>query len=166
VIKIIDNFFDNNIFKNIQNHISTKIFFTPRFFEGKEHTTENYFGSRFLLSNDEVLLKTFIKQAENKFKIKINKLSSDCGIDLRNTDRFRPHIDNAKINILIMLKGPRAVTNGTVFYTDGELDMHIGFMENRAIMFPSNKFHSANITEVPDLKRYTSTLFVQDYKEE
>ena len=123
MIKIIDNFFDKNIIKNIQNHVTSKIYFTPRYFEGKEHTIENYYGSRFILSNDKALLDTFVKQAENKFNIKIKKVDPGSGIDIRNTDRFRPHTDRAKINILIMLKGPTAVTNGTVFYTDRELDM-------------------------------------------
>jgi len=165
VIKIIDKFFDNKTLKNIQDHISNKIYFTPRYFKEKERTIENYYGSRFKLSEDKVLLDTFVKETESKFKIKIKKIGSDSGIDLRNTDRFRPHIDPAKVNILIMLKGSRAVTNGTVFYTDKELDMHIGFMENRAIMFPSNKFHSANVNKVYNIRRYTATLFVEDYDE-
>lgn len=165
MIKIIDNFFNHKLLKNIQNHITNNIYFTPRYFEGKEHTVENYYGSRFVLSNDKNLLNTFIKQAESKFKIKIKKIGPDSAIDLRNTDRFRPHIDLGKCNILIMLKGPIAVTNGTVFYTDSELDMHIGFRENRAIMFPSNKYHSAHASNIPNLKRYTATLFIKDYEE-
>ena len=165
MIKIIDNFFDNKTFKNIQNHITTKIFFTPRYFDGKENTIENYYGSRFILSNDKALRDTFVKQAENKFNIKIKKIGPDSGIDLKNADRFLPHTDKGKFNILIMLKGPRAVTNGTVFYTEKELDMHIGFMENRAIMFPSNKYHSAHAINIPNLKRYTATLFIEDYEE-
>jgi len=165
MIKIIDNFFNEKLFKNIQNYITTNIYFTPRYFQGKEHTKENYYGSRFLLSNDKNLLNTFIKQAESKFQIKIKKVLPDSGIDLRNTDKFIPHIDEGKYNLLIMLKGSRAVTNGTVFYTEKELDMHIGFMENRAIMFPSNIYHSAHASNIPNLKRYTATLFVADYDE-
>jgi len=165
VIKIIDNFFNIDLLKKIQHHISHNIFFTPQYFENKEPTTQNYYGSRFLLAEDKKLLDTFIKQSENKFKIKIKEVNPYCGIDLRNTDRFRPHVDAAKMNILIMLKGPTAVTNGTVFYTEGELDIHIGFRENRAVMFPSNKYHSAHVTNEPSLKRYTSTLFIMDYEE-
>ena len=165
MIKILDNFFDDKLFINIQNHITKNLYFTPRYFEGKEHTIKNYYGSRFKLSEDKNLLNTFVKQAENKFNIKIKKIGPDSGIDLRNTDRFRPHTDKGKFNILIMLKGPRAVTNGTVFYTEKELDMHIGFMENRAIMFPSNKYHSAHAINIPNLKRYTATLFIEDYEE-
>ena len=73
MIKIIDNFFDEKTFKNIQNHIASKIYFTPRYFEGRKHTIENYYGSRFLLSDDKDLLDTFVKQTCNKFKIKIKK---------------------------------------------------------------------------------------------
>jgi hypothetical protein len=61
------------------------------------------------------------------------------------------------------MKGPTAVTNGTVFYTDNNLDMHIGFRENRAIMFPSDKLHSPHASNTPNLKRYTVSLFIQEY---
>ena len=90
---------------------------------------------------------------------------------MRNVKHFNPHTDhNMGIvsNILIMLSGPTAVTNGTVFYYGNEnncnLDMHVGFRENRAIMFPSNKVHSNHASDVPNLKRFTSTLFIQDYE--
>jgi hypothetical protein len=64
-----------------------------------------------------------------------------------------------------MISGPTAVTNGTVFYTDGELDIHVGFRENRAVMFPSQHVHSPHVSKVPNLKRYTATLFIQDYED-
>ena len=43
--------------------------------------------------------------------------------------------------------------------------MHVGFRENRAILFPSDKIHSQHASKVPNLKRYTATLFVTDYEE-
>ncbi len=163
MIKIIDNYFEDNLFLNIKNHITTKLYYTPRFYDGKK---ENYYGSRFVLSQDKKLLDTFVTQAEKKFKIKIKKLNPDSGIDMRNIDRFHPHQDEEnKINILVMLAGPTAVTNGTVFYTDGELDIHVGFRENRAILFPSLWYHSNHASNVPDLKRYTASLFILDYEE-
>ena len=64
-----------------------------------------------------------------------------------------------------MISGPTAVTNGIVFYTKGELDIHIGFRENRAVLFPSNWIHSPHKSEVVNLKRYTATLFIEDYEE-
>ena len=68
-----------------------------------------------------------------------------------------------------MLKGPTAVTNGTVFYhgdiNNFDLDIHVGFRENRAILFPSNWLHSNHASNVPNLKRYTASLFIKDYEE-
>ena len=166
MIKIIDNFFEDNLFLNIKNHVTTKLIFTPRYLDDKkEKNKENYYGSRFILNNDKNLLNVFTKQAEKKFNIKIKKLSEDSGVDLRNLDHFKPHTDAFKINVLIMLSGPEAVTNGTVFYTKDQLDIHVGFRENRAIFFPSNWVHSNHASNVPNLRRYTATFFVIDYEE-
>ena len=101
------------------------------------------------------------------FSIKIKECHPDSGVDIRNLDHFKPHEDTdvGVYNIMVMLKGPKAVTNGTVFYSDGELDMHVGFKENRSIMFPSNYYHSPHASNIPNLKRYTATLFVENYEE-
>jgi len=169
MIKIIDNFFNEDMLKKIQQHITTNLSFMPRYFEGKKHTKSNYFGMRFKLNQDSKLLKTFVLQTEKKFKIKIKKINDDSGIDIRNLENFSPHVDSmteGHSNILIMLKGPTAITNGTVFYTDGKLDMHVGFKENRALMFPSNIYHSAHASNIPNLKRYTASLLTINYEEE
>ena len=167
MIKIIDNYFEDDLFKRVKNHVTTKLYFTPRYLEGyKERNNRSYYGSRFILEKDPDLLNTFKKTAEKKFNIKIKKLNNDSGIDIRNLNNFSPHIDPSLINILVMLSGPRAVTNGTVFYTDNKLDIHVGFKENRSILFPSNWYHSSHVSNVPNLKRYTATLFVTDYEEE
>ena len=36
--------------------------------------------------------------------------------------------------------------------------------ENRSIMFPSDWFHCAHASNVPNLRRYTATLFIQNYE--
>ncbi len=166
MIKILDNFFDKDDYDKIIYHVKNKIYFTPRFFNGTtEKTKNNYYGDRFALKNDNILHSCFIKQAEKKFKLKIHKTFDD-GIDLRNLDKFDPHIDGDSIsNILVMLDGPIGVTTGTVFYTDNQLDMHVGFRPNRAIMFPSNLLHSAHKSDTENLKRYTATLFLVEYEE-
>ena len=131
MIKIIDNFFEETLFNNVKNHVVNKLYYEPRYLPNTtEKNKDTYYGSRFTLSNDSELLKTFIKQSEKKFKIKINNTHEDSGVDIRNLDHFIPHIDTtigAKINILIMISGPTAVTNGTVFYQKRELDIHVGF---------------------------------------
>lgn len=169
MIKIIDNFFSENDLKFIQDFALTKAFYTPCFFGGTtEKNKLNHYGNRWLLENKPELLELFKKQSELKFKIKINNINSYSGIDLRNLDHFKPHVDTGVgvLNILIMISGPTAVTNGTVFYTDGELDIHVGFRENRAVLFPSNWRHSQHASNIPNLKRYTATLFILDYEEE
>ena len=168
MIKIINNFFDKKNLEFIQDFALTKAFYTPRFFENAvERNKENYYGDRWELQHEPNIKKLFIKQTELKFNLKNIKISKDSSIDRRNLDHFKPHIDSGlgSLNILIMISGPTAVTNGTVFYTDGELDIHVGFRENRAVLFPSNWWHSQHASNVPNLKRYTSTLFIKDYEE-
>ncbi len=169
MIKIINDFFKKEDLEKVQDFALNKAFYTPSYFDhATEKTKEFYYGSRFHLRRNKELLDFFTKQSELKFKIKIKKVNDNSGIDLRNLDHFKPHTDEntpAKINILIMISGPTAVTNGTVFYTNEKLDIHVGFKENRAVMFPSDYYHSQHASEIPNLKRYTSTLFVEDYTE-
>jgi hypothetical protein len=88
-------------------------------------------------------------------------------VDIRNLDSFKPHVDSINgniLNLLIMINGPTAVTNGTVFYTDNELDIHVGFRENRAVLFPSDKVHSPHASNVANLVRHTATLFIREFE--
>lgn len=171
MIKIINDFFKKEDLEKVKDFALNYAFYTPKYFDGsKVRNKMSHYGNRYLLQNNPELFDLFKKQAEIKFKVKINKINESSGIDLRNLDHFKPHTDHrtpAKINILIMISGPTAVTNGTVFYEGTEencvLDTHVGFRENRAIWFPSNKIHSQHASKVPNLKRYTSTLFIEDY---
>ena len=167
MIRIIDNFFEDKDLRTIQNFALTKAFYTPRFLSNSPEKTDKYsYGSRWPLNNDIKLLKMFTEQTELKFKIKIKELHVDSGIDQRKLTIFKPHIDEGSVlNMLVMLSGPTAVTNGTVFYTDGNLDIHVGFKENRAILFPSYKFHSPHANEESNITRYSATLFINDYEE-
>ena len=172
MIKIINDFFNENQLKLIQNFTLTKATYTPCFFDyAIEKSKKSHYGNRFYMNTDKELENLFIKQAELKFNLKNLKIADQSGIDQRNLDHFKPHVDHEIpgdpiVNILIMISGPTAVTNGTVFYTKNELDIHVGFRENRAILFPSNWFHSPHASKVPNLKRYTATLFIQDYEDE
>jgi len=168
MIKIIDNFLDKKHLELFQHFALYKAFYTPKFFDNApEKTKEYHYGNRYYLEDKPELLKIFKEQSESKFKIKINKLNFNSGIDQRNLDHFKPHIDTLSgvANILFMVSGQTAVTNGTVFYTDLELDIHVGFKENRAVMFPSNKYHSQHASKIPNLRRYTATLFIEDYED-
>ena len=175
MIKIIDNFFNDKDLKRVQDFALNKAFYTPCFFDHAiEKNQESHYGNRFYINTDSELKNLFITQAELKFNLKNLKINKTSGIDQRNLNHFKPHTDSGPpnwiiSNILIMLSGPTAVTNGTVFYVGEEnncsLDMHVGFRENRAILFPSDKIHSQHASKTPNLKRYTATLFVTDYEE-
>jgi len=172
MIKIINDFFNENQLKLIQNFTLTKAAYTPCFFDNAiEKNKESHYGNRFYINTDNELKNLFIKQAELKFNLKNLKIDNASGIDQRNLDHFKPHVDTVSgiLNILIMISGPTSVTNGTVFYSKNkeevELDIHVGFRENRAIMFPSDWWHSQHASKVPNLKRYTATLFIKDYEE-
>ena len=172
MIKIIDDFFNQEDLNRVQDFALNKAYYEPKFYDNTiEKTKENFYGNRWHFNHDLNIKELFIKQSELKFNIKIKEISHSSGIDQRNLDSFRPHIDSiAGIqNILIMISGPTAVTNGTVFYEGVEdnctLDMHVGFRENRALMFPSDKVHSSHASNIPNLKRFTATLFLKDYEE-
>ena len=55
MIKIINNFFDDEQYKKVMHHIKNNIYFTPRYFYAKEKTKENYYGERFTLNLDKNL---------------------------------------------------------------------------------------------------------------
>ena len=175
MIRVKDDFFEEKMFAHIKKHATTKLMFEPRYFDNPAVNPEDkrgkkqYYGSRFDWNKDKNLLDIFVKQAENAFRLKVKKLHSPPGgIDMRNLDHFKPHVDLGKLNILIMLAGPTAVTNGTVFYygpeSNCELDIHVGFRENRAVVFPADLVHSQHAIKVPNLRRYTASIFVEDYE--
>lgn len=175
MIKIINNFFDEKDLKFIQNFALTKAFYTPCFFTNSPKKSKEYhYGNRFHLALNKKIKNFLINQAELKFNLKNIKITDDSGIDQRNLDNFKPHTDvkyGALLNVLIMISGPKALTNGTVFYSKNkntkelELDIHVGFRENRAILFPSDWWHSNHASNIPNLKRYTSSLFIKYYEE-
>jgi hypothetical protein len=176
MIRIVDDFFDKKSLKEFQNFCASNIKYEPKYFVGTtEKIEKNYYGMRYELHNNKKLLKLLCHQTEYKFKIKIKKVYDDSGIDMRQLNMFKPHKDASKMNMLFMIDGPVAINNGTVFYTPSngpdddapdrnyEIDMHVGFKPNRAILFPSNKMHSASVSEIKNIKRYTATLFIAEY---
>jgi hypothetical protein len=172
MIKIINNFFNQEDLNRVQDFALNKAYYEPKFYDntiGK--TKENFYGNRWNFEHDINIKELFVKQSELKFNIKIKEIHPGSGIDQRNLDSFKPHVDtNIGIqNVLVMISGPTAVTNGTVFYHGNEdaceLDTHVGFRENRALMFPSNTVHSPHASNIPNLKRFTATLFLKDYEE-
>jgi|TARA_R100000482_G_C5109211_1_gene139622 hypothetical protein len=167
MIKIVDNFFSDEVLEKTQHKVVNGLIYAPLYFDNNAaRDKQNYYGSRFFFKDDLSLCKLFWKTTEDKFKIKIKKINPGSGVDIRNLDHFKPHDDVAAgiANVLIMIKGLKSINNGVVFYSDDQLDTHIGFRENRAVMFPSNLIHSPHLTVNPNM-RYTASIFIEEYDE-
>ena len=90
--------------------------------------------------------------------VEVEKILSNYGFDIYGTghnyflsskhEEATPHDDSEDdLNCLVYLKGNEIINSGTGFYDKKEnqyvLNRHIGFKENRAIIFDSKIFHSS-----------------------
>lgn len=158
MIQIVDDFLNKENIERLQKFVRSGLQYEWRETDDKAH-----YGFRTKLSNHPDLLEILKKQTEDTFKIKIKEVSQDCGIDMRKMDKFYPHQDvrSGTTNLMLMIDGLVANSNGIVFYSNNELDIHVGFRPNRAVLFPSNWIHSSNVcAESKSLPRYTATLFI------
>jgi len=73
------------------------------------------------------------------------------------------HNDDARLNCLIYLKGRNLMNSGTGFYDKEEdnyhLRTHVGFKENRGIIFDSKIYHSTTQFEKDSGSRYVMANF-------
>ena len=53
---------------------------------------------------------------------------------------YQPHTDTcvSKMNLYLQIEGGTKLNHGLGFYTDNNLNIHIGFKENRAVLFDSS----------------------------
>ncbi len=100
-------------------------------------------------------IKTIIKEnIEKKFNVKIKKIIGEFNYTMvLNTKESYPHTDGVDSNdkdfntqFILYIKGNNELTNGTGFYTkkndNYHLTTHIGFVENRALLFKNKVMHS------------------------
>ena len=75
---------------------------------------------------------------------------------------YKPHNDYPFVfNLYLQIEGGTKLNHGLGFYTNNNnLDMHIGFKENRAILFNSNLVHSPLVDE--EIWRTTLTIFIEE----
>jgi hypothetical protein len=163
MITIIDNFLDEKDFNDLKAFSkSNKVRYTPQFFDGTiEKKKETTFGLRYNFLIDSELGECLSKKCLEKFKYKIVK-THECGIDKRKLTMYQPHTDdkNSKMNLYLQIEGGTKLNHGLGFYTDNNLDTHIGFKENRAVLFDSNLLHSPLVDE--EVWRTTLTVFITE----
>jgi len=141
-----DNFFQKNIFEKIKKDLM-KLNFTNYYQEIGDSPSARfqkpYFNAN--VKTEDVSVKNVISSL-NKYNFNIKNIESHyflSGKHIKDT----VHNDPNELNCLIYLKGNSSINNGTGFYdyVNGEyvLNRHIGFKENRAIIFDAKIFHAS-----------------------
>ena len=144
-----DNFFNDEVYKEIIKDIST-LKFKNRSIDAAIHGNKSVYQKIYFevpLNHDHFAVQ------------EVNKLLNNYGFDLISSpldhayllstkhEEATPHYDDKDLNCLVYLKGNEIINSGTGFYDKKEedyvLNRHIGFKENRAIIFDSKIFHAS-----------------------
>ena len=160
-IQIVDNFLPKDIFHNVCTNIQTIEF-------GRHHITygvdddvviqpgmAHIFFSR-PISHDDDFIRIVRESLKKKCKTDIKKVTNAAWI-LVNTKDPLPHVNQMfrpkETHMLIYLtsseeKDSEKINSGTGFYLENSngdqiLNSHIGFRENRAIIFDSKIYHTS-----------------------
>ena len=161
-----DNFFEEALFKKIQADLDTFTFENIYAAAKGGDSRKIYFAVT--LSQDHpgpVAVRSFFKA---EFGIIVKKMESLCLLSTKH-EKASPHTDRprAKINCIIYLKGGSLVHNGTALYEkDGEnliINSHIGFKENRMVMFSSERTHASLQFAEGSTGRFIMGNWIQEY---
>jgi len=157
-----DNFFKRNTLKKIHSEIST-LRFSNRFIGDPNKNVyqriyfnfplnEEHFSFPEILNNLKKNIKEDLVLKENAYFLSTHHKGSTA------------HNDSCfDVNCLIYLKGDHLINSGTGFYDKFDknyvLNSHIGFKENRAIIFDSKIYHGSLQFALNSSKRYVMVNF-------
>jgi hypothetical protein len=153
-LQIKDNFFTEKEYNILVDNLN-KIPLSPM--SNKEGVYS--FGFKFNKTKNNNWL--FDKIKNNFFSDKKLKVCA-ARFDLRhNKKQIKPHLDNIpKYNCIVYLKGEPLTYNGTGFYTKGNLNTYVGFVENRALFFNGCDVYHTDLQALgPSSPRYSLTIF-------
>ena len=151
-----DNFFDLDTLNKIQQEVtSTEFGIREKSDVNNELASSRYYFEHPLSTESDVakevtklIQKYFYRKVDTYNKEKphqINYFLSNPKEAIPHKDTPHPELD-IDYNCLIYLKGEHLLNNGTGFYENInnqlQLNTHIGFKENRAILFNGNIYHS------------------------
>jgi len=146
LIIIKDNFFEENIYKEILFDISRLKFenrFTTVHEDDKNIYQKIYFNVE--LNKNHFAVKE-VKKILKEFGYNLKSHHHGYYLSTKHTEAT-PHQDTNNLNCFIYLKGLDLLNSGTGFYekvnNEYVLNRHIGFRENRAIIFDSKIFHAS-----------------------
>ena len=156
-ITIKDNFLDKDIFKKLHEEIATY-----RYSAG-ENSIENIKHIWFACKAGDFikdLVRSNCEKILNK-KFKVNF----CSFTLLSTVVPVPHCDlteDCDYQVIVYIKGNENLNKGTGFYSLNEetnnevLNTHVGFKENRAVLWHANTIHTPmNWSSDDKSKRYS-----------
>ena len=142
-----DNFFTKEILNKVQNEIS-HLNFANRNTTVNEQSQNVYQKIYFNvpLYKEHFAVQEVTKNLQNYSSIPIDHFESDYFLSTKHTEPT-PHADTCKINCIVYIKGNELINSGTGFYDKKEkqyvLNLHVGFKENRAIIFDSKIYHAS-----------------------
>tara|TARA_R100001509_G_C4744659_1_gene174360 strand:+ start:114 stop:611 length:498 start_codon:yes stop_codon:yes gene_type:complete len=139
-----ENFFNKDTYQKIVNEMISVEYDAPDSKKRKIHDG-SYWHTHNLPDGCEVQ-KEIQRLIQKHFNFKISSFVCPSSYTMVGaTDKPRPHTDEdvgSKFQCLIYMYGPESVNNGTGFYKDNELNIHVGFKNNRAIFFSSDVVHT------------------------
>jgi hypothetical protein len=146
-----DNFFSKEVHNKILMDLSKLKFANRSKIDSIGKAKDNpyqkiYFSVQ--LTPDYFVVKEIFNFLHNNFKFKLKSKEHAYFLSTKHQE-MTPHIDElADLNCLIYLKGEEIVNSGTGFFEKQEngavvLNRHIGFKENRAIIFDPKIYHTS-----------------------
>jgi hypothetical protein len=162
-ILIKDNFFSEEILSKVHIELPS-LNFTNRHVDRKDRTSYNKIYFNFPLSSDHYLVEETTNILLKEYNIKYKKMESVYFLSTKN-NLPTPHTDTCELNVLIYLKGDSLMHNGTGIYEQNNLNTHLGFKENRAILFNGAKYMHASLQsfEQEASPRYVMANFLNYY---
>ena len=140
-----DNFFKLETLNSIKNELSNT-HFTNRYHDLKNTIYQKVYFHQEINSTHFAVKEMHENLKEFNLTYDLEKTESSYWLSSKHKDPT-PHNDVNDINCLVYLKGAHLINSGTGFYdkikNDFVLNTHIGFKENRAIIFDSKIYHSS-----------------------
>lgn len=139
-----DNFFTKKMLNKIKIDLKYQKF-TNRFTEKNNSVNQKIYFNVNLTQDHPVVLETK-KILKEKFNLSCSSINSHYFLSTKHKEAT-PHRDLSECNCLIYLQGNPLLNSGTGFYDKindtYHLNSHIGFKENRAIIFDSTIHHAS-----------------------
>ena len=161
-IIIKDNFIEKNLFEELKNKIPYLKYNGLGNYLKNEKGSHVWFSAPVENKIENIIKEKCEKTLNKKFKVPL------CCYTMLGSHEPLVHSDNSRADYqaIIYIKGDTNLNKGTGFYVfnketnSHELNTHVGFYENRAIIWDSNIFHSP-MNWSSDNKSFRFSIIIQ-----